>query len=508
MQYEQQWFGKVRRWTGIGFLAALVVATLAPLARAQMAGYPAPRDPDYKKALQATVDDLMPIARLMAKKPSRRMALSPGYGIKPGENVLIVVSVRFDSRVLEAIRRAIVEAGGKVDIVRTHAVEPNSLSANAGEQELQFQGEGGAPPQSRLSGTRGTRALFEANISVGGSGYDLVIEGTGGPNPKAEYRWEYIPWDTVDKFQYSMAAFPYEMQEMMDKQMWKTITTARRIHATDPEGTDITWHWDPKFEGMLHENWPGYEILKQGHISPMPLFMSPLEADANGKIAGTSNHAGTFPHLVLTIQKNEITKVDGGGTYGQRWNEVIQDCKAIGIKYPGFPAVGCGWFEEAAIGTDPWRTRDLAAELRNRFTWERGRSGVIHWGLGVSQNFEYHPAIQEWYRQNAGKAKRGGGHNHIHTYLTTMDMTDAAGKVTRVIDKGHLTFLDDPEVRRVAAKFGNADELLKEKWIPPYPGINLPGDYMRDYARDPYAVIHSIQEKLRAASGWTREQGN
>lgn len=487
--------------------AMLSIAAVAPL-RAQLPGYPAPRDPDYKKALSATVEDLMPIARLMAKKPSRRMALSPGYGIKPGENVLIVVSVRFDQRVLEAIRRAIVEAGAKVDIVRTHAVEPALLNANAGEEELRFMGEGGAAPQSRLSGARGTRALFEANVSVGGQGYDLVIEGTGGPNPKADYRWEYIPWDTVDKFMYSMAAFPYEVQEIIDKQMWSTITKARKIHATDPEGTDITWNWDPKFEGMLRENWPGYEILKQGHISPMPLFMSPEEANANGKIAGTVNHAGTFPHMELTIVKNDITKITGGGVFGQRWDEVLQDCKKVGIKYPGFPAVGCGWFEEAAIGTDPWRTRSLDAEMRNRYVWERGRSGAIHWGLGVSQNFEYHPAIQEWYRQNASKVKRGGGHNHIHTYLTTMDITDAAGKVTRVIDKGRLTFLDDPEVRRVAAKYGNADEMLTEKWVPPYPGINMPGDYMSDYARDPYKFIHPLQEAKRQAAGWTRDQGN
>jgi hypothetical protein len=373
---------------------------------------------------------------------------------------------------------------------------------------LLFQGEGGADPQSRLAGSRGTRALFDANLAAGGTGYDLVIEGTGGPNPRAAYRWEYIPWDTPDKFLYSMAAFPYELQELMDVKLWKAITSARKIHATDPEGTDITWNWDPKFEGMLHENWPGYEILKQGHISPMPLFMSPVEANANGKIAGNINHAGTFPHLVLTIQKNEIMKVEGGGEFGRRWDEVLQDCKTVGIHYPGFPAPGCGWFEEAAIGTDPWRTRDLAAEIRNRYVWERGRSGVIHWGLGVSQNFEYHPAIQQWYRENASKAKRGGGHNHIHTYLTTMDVTDANGRATRVIDKGRFTFLDDPDVRRVAAKYGNPDEMLREKWIPPYPGINLPGDYMKDYAADPYSFLHPRLEKLRQEVGWTKELGD
>ena len=28
MQYEQQWFGKVRRWTGLGILAAVVAISL------------------------------------------------------------------------------------------------------------------------------------------------------------------------------------------------------------------------------------------------------------------------------------------------------------------------------------------------------------------------------------------------------------------------------------------------------------------------------------------------
>src|SRR5581483_1889173 len=109
-------------WKLIAVLAAMEASIAAGYA--QLTGYPAPRDPDYAKALNVTVDDLMPIARLMVKKPSRRMALSPGYGIKPGEKVLIEVSTRFDRRVLEAIRRAIVEAGAKVDIMLTHATEP------------------------------------------------------------------------------------------------------------------------------------------------------------------------------------------------------------------------------------------------------------------------------------------------------------------------------------------------------------------------------------------------
>ncbi len=38
----------------------------------------------------------------------------------------------------------------------------------------------------------------------------------------------------------------------------------------------------------------------------------------------------------------------------------------------------------------------------------------------------------------------------------------------KLVDRGHLTVRDDPEVRRVAVKYGNPDELLREDWIPEF----------------------------------------
>ncbi len=78
---------------------------------------------------------------------------------------------------------------------------------------------------------------------------------------------------------------------------------------------------------------------------------------------------------------------------------------------------------------------------------------------------------------------------HIHTYFNTMDIETIDGQQTKLIDKGRLTVLDDPQVRQVAAKYGDPDELLREIWIPAIPDINVPGDYRRDYSRDPTAFI-------------------
>jgi hypothetical protein len=52
--------------------------------------------------------------------------------------------------------------------------------------------------------------------------------------------------------------------------------------------------------------------------------------------------------------------------------------------------------------------------------------------------------------------------------------TTDKGERVRVIELGHLTALDDPQVRTVAAKYGDTDKLLIETWFPAVLGINSP----------------------------------
>ena len=69
------------------------------------------------------------------------------------------------------------------------------------------------------------------------------------------------------------------------------------------------------------------------------------------------------------------------------------------------------------------------------------------------------------------------------------------GETVKLIDDGHLTTLDHPDVREEAAKHGDPDELLTEDWIPAVPGINEDGDYMEDYASDPADWIEREMEE-------------
>ena len=67
-----------------------------------------------------------------------------------------------------------------------------------------------------------------------------------------------------------------------------------------------------------------------------------------------------------------------------------------------------------------------------------------------------------------------------------------------LIEKGRLVSLDNPEVRALASRYGNPDQLLTEDWRPEIPGINAPGDYRTDYAPDPWKTVRGVIDRVVA----------
>jgi hypothetical protein len=84
-------------------------------------------------------------------------------------------------------------------------------------------------------------------------------------------------------------------------------------------------------------------------------------------------------------------------------------------------------------------------------------------------------------------------HNYFVTYAVKLRDED---QTINVIDKGHLTPMDNAEVRALASRYGNPDLIMREEWIPALPGINAPGDYRKDYAPDPWAYIKREGEQI------------
>jgi hypothetical protein len=120
-------------------------------------------------------------------------------------------------------------------------------------------------------------------------------------------------------------------------------------------------------------------------------------------------------------------------------------------------------------------------------------SGVLHLGFGTPIHSE--PEVQ------AAADGMTVGHWHVHLYFPTVELEFATGSSETLIKDGRLLALDDPEIRQLAAKFGDPDVLLNESWIPAVPGINVDGDYLTDYAADP---MKWITADLNLSHNWPR----
>jgi hypothetical protein len=87
-------------------------------------------------------------------------------------------------------------------------------------------------------------------------------------------------------------------------------------------------------------------------------------------------------------------------------------------------------------------------------------------------------------------------HSYFATYKIHLRNTS---RWATILEGGRLKSLDSAEVRALASRYGNPDQLLAEDWIPEMPGINAPGDYLTDYAPNPWRIAKPVID--RATSG-------
>lgn len=427
-----------------------------------------------------TADDLLPYARAIRDQAEVRRTAPGfiGYGAtKPGDRTLIAVDTHYDARVVDAIAAALREKGAKVDVLWVQA-EPDREFNDTDEVRVIMRRRPWSEEPRRWEGLPWVEALALRE------GYDLLVHGKGGGIPETPHRYEAIPWLQVDQFASEATTFPRDLHRLINLKTWDIFYRQGRggkVHLTDPEGTDVTYTLFPEYfdgtrRGYTDVPWWGH-LLAHG---PTPIL--PRE-DATGVFAGTTSHfQRPFPRLRIGMENGRLESVDGGGRFGDDWRALHEETK--GIQYPSFPRRGLFWLWEIAIGTHPKirRPRNIKMLSSGGFEWERRRSGIVHIGFGT----RWRGSEEVW----AGERGILYGHLHVHLFFPTMTVTTPAGIVIPVITHGHLAALDDPEVRDLAATYGDPDVLLNAGWGPGVPGIDAPGSY-DDYARDPARVIYA-----------------
>jgi hypothetical protein len=312
--------------------------------------------------------------------------------------------------------------------------------------------------------------------------YNMIISGAAGPQPPVSYPWHRFNCNSLEDFVGPAVDTPGDLLELINKTVFSQVKSCETLRLTDPEGTDVKW-----------TNYDDERVYAPSHIFARPYNIGHGfggKDDCTGVIAGTVCHLGVFPHCKAYIEGGQVVKVKGGGKYGEVWREKLEWLRnkrlppmyVLGSKTKKFQISNPGyfWFNEGAIGTVPGMCRTQREGIFQNYAnslHERVRAGYFHSGFGDWADF-----------RSLLDAGFPWSHCHIHSLFATLEGSDEKGKPLRIIDKGHLTALDDPEVKSLASRYG-AVELLKEIWIPAIPGINVPGDYMKDYAQDPVSWI-------------------
>ena len=288
--------------------------------------------------------------------------------------------------------------------------------------------------------------------------------------------------------------FPGDLWRLIEERTIEPISWLEKVHVSDPEGTDFSFEVTEQVAQLwAHGSYtPGHLYMyPHGASTMMPSMPYPavrkwtkplMPKNASGVVAATRNHTGVYPRMEVYFQDNRVKEVRGGGLYGDVVRAFLNYPPLSEVTYPYYDRKGYWFLYEGGLGTNP-----RALLLRERQSTEREHSGVIHWALGAEIRTDA-PGEEGTYDKFLEQNNVPTGHSfHMHNLLSTYEVSiRGTDQWLTIIDKGRLTALDHPEVRALASRYGDPDEVLKETWIPDLPGITSPGDYQQDYAQDPW----------------------
>ncbi len=442
-----------------------------------------PRCPPFVEVTNS--DQLLPYLEHVARRPYNH-GLNACWDLKEGERVLLRVDNWHSELTIQACQKILEKYKVRYDIQK---IDRGPIKQWVGADEVEYY-------LFRTKELAEWMDMWEEEEKK--QQYDKILMGYGGPVlAERLVKIQRMPFITPEILASPAHAMPIEVINAIDRWTWDRIRGAKRVRITDPEGTDLSFtnhdeYWDERREfyhpDLVAATWRGNEHFGKtylpGHITGRPWMFHPTKEDACGVIAGTTNHIAPVDWTQLIVENSRITKINEGGEFGDKLRDVMERTKDL--QYPTFPGKGIMHWWEASIGTNPHIHRprkDFPSGFVNCL-YERVRSGVIHMGFGT--------IISSMAEREAARQGLLVGHWHLHLYFPTYAV-ERSGDNENVIENGRLQALDDPQIRKLCEKYGDADLWLDESWNPAVPGINMQGDYWDHYAQDP---LHWVKTEL------------
>ncbi len=402
--------------------------------------YPAPADITLEDIVPAAVDNL-----------SR-----PGYvpGMQPGEKVLIITDRSVDPLTAEAFYVAAWRLGAsEVDTImlqgRLDVTDPTELVLEIFEKNPW--------PQWVWDAAAGyDRVLPLSFINPVNLMPAVNVPGVGWKN-----KWAHdtdtifhMLWNTHQQRQRLAANrdYPDELVWALIRKGYDTMRNGTEFHLTDPNGTDLKWTLDEQMWDRYNELWGD---IVNNHSPRIHLSDNP---DMRGVFVSDHLHSGRIPTIELHIDKGRVVKVTGGGSMGDHLRTAFE--KYQDVQYPHYPGPGVDWVEYAVWGFYPVPGYEPLPDIPD-MAWSGKwwtynidlKAGVFHIAVGMTAG-----------GFTAEFTNKHGYPVHHKDFVIYRPTLTVDGEL--IIDRGHLTALDDPEIRAIAARYGDPDKLLKQPWSP------------------------------------------
>ena len=470
--------------------------------------YPQPRFPRY--LVNPNPDEMLNAARFAVRQPTGR---SPLGRMQSGDTVHVLLQWGQDVDVWEAIQEAWAERG-----VEAHAVwyweimgiskeeyyermDPNVAHGNEAWKELgnfrvdykKYFPEG----VQKQFGEPVTDVYLRLNYAVDyldrHPEIKYIYAGNGGGN-----FWTAAFEHHGDKFQgnwfYNLrgnllskaAEFPADVWNLVDEKTLRPVPFVSEVTYRDPEGSSLHWALTPE-EAQLWSRSSG--ASNHIYIYPSPLHSTMQEGAV---LAAHANHTGIYPTMTIRLDTHgAIQNIEGGGRTGELFQMLVNHPDFQEAQFPKAPAPGYWFFRQDGFATNPKYVTSFP-HLIHGAPWlandaERNRAGIQHLAFSYDSDDPEDLA----YARERGLPLGNGEHTaHLHNYFPTVQwkLRDT-GELLTVAEKGYVKAFDDPEVRALAARYGNPELIFRYEWIPSFPGINVPGDYERDFAADPWKWV-------------------
>lgn len=338
--------------------------------------------------------------------------------VSEGEEVIVVADSYADEAVVEEV-----------------AAEARSLGANVVVTWIDFnpiQAQGGGPiVDAALKAADKMLRLTFATSHDRGTQQAIMEHGL-------EMYSVANPHDP-EFFAQEAASYPVELVLEIEKKALEIARSGSEIHVTCEKGTDVTATYNPEDWGgdfgtiPADQKAPGtYPATFPGAIAGV---LPPQETEGVVCYDAFSGVGVGDEPIELTFEDNYCTNIEGG--------RAADELKDI---VDGVPNVG--FCEEFMFGLHP-KVRDAPLDQKPIPNEAERRYGNIHIAIGNMRCFSMYPFDET------------GGHE-LHLDGFVLDPTiEIDGDP--VVENGKLTFLDDPDIREVAEKHGDADQLLKQK---------------------------------------------